>query len=456
MRKITIIILLSMIGLSCYDAINDLLDELNATVPICVDSASTATAPDGRGWKNAYPSIDAALADSRTQDGAEIWVTTAYTTTGTISISRPVSIYGGFNKTEQRKDERNSNQKTEITSLSGSQVITVTSTKVIIDSFSFNNITNKLGINFGVGGYSAIIQNCEFKNIHNTGFNGTAIQGLTGSILIINCNFDSNSTDMYGGAIYCPSASLELNLCTFTNNHAGYNGGALYTQGPSINIKNCTFNNNDSVSNGGAIFCNSGEITINACKFDGNTVTSGGGGAVSLTSSTASTIVNSWFYANSATHSSLSRGGALFIGGTNPHTLVNLSFYSNQALGAGARNGGGIFIADPTNIYNSVLYNNTALNGSNIYSNSDYELEYCFYNDGLDGIGTPSYLGCIANSINSPFESTTSTNTTFLYPASVILDKGLSTAPGLPSTDFAGNPRVVGGGIDMGAYERQY
>jgi hypothetical protein len=42
-----------------------------------------------------------------------------------------------------------------------------------------------------------------------------------------------------------------------------------------------------------------------------------------------------------------------------------------------------------------------------------------------------------------------------LQPGSPCIDAGSDNVPGLPATDFDGNPRVVGGSVDMGAFEYQ-
>jgi hypothetical protein len=40
-----------------------------------------------------------------------------------------------------------------------------------------------------------------------------------------------------------------------------------------------------------------------------------------------------------------------------------------------------------------------------------------------------------------------------LQPGSPCIDAGSGNVPGLPAADFDGNPRVVGGSVDMGAFE---
>lgn len=565
--KRKLIIILFMMPLACSNGVNDLIDNLGRDVPICVKNDATGTG-DGRGWTNAYTTIQEAVDNAG--PGDEIWVAGDVAPGSTIVIDESVSIYGGFVGIESSKKERGDN-RTEISGTNLSPgIFTIAATDVILDGFYFNTNTAGNGI-IGIDStYSLIIENCRFfsntcangaisatgghvkicytdfdnnysssngsvivssggvielnkctfTNNHSNSGGGAVYCTLSGIIQLENCSFTGNYTNSgSGGAIYCEALSnIEITNTTFTGNHTpagGFFGGAIYCKGSSLVITGSTFDGNKTNGgNGGAIYCadlsdlqinatifknntaqntgssyggaidaDSGSLTIDKCTFQSNTGPWGGGairsrngnnltiigtlfksnntsdyygGAVYSDSSTL-IVINSVFNSNRTGQtdtSTGSHGGAIYIYGTPNDIIVNSIFFNN---GTGTYVGA-IYNIAATNmyVYNCIFFQNTgtavnAISGGTVVA----------YNNAWDdGETCPGSVAL--NPIQSPFVSTTTGSEDFrLAAGSDCINAGLNIGTGvipgftMPSTDLAGNPRVVNLIIDIGAYERQ-
>jgi hypothetical protein len=201
-----------------------------------------------------------------------------------------------------------------------------------------------------------------------------------------------------GGGAWCELGGIITN-CAFVGNSARVAGGGVYA---GI-LNNCTLLGNNSTTlpgwagglGGGAHSC-----VANNCTFNGNSASYGGGGA------SASTLNNC--------------------------TLV----------GNGAETGGG---TDGSVLNNSILYYNSAsLDGGNYYGG---EFSYC--------CTVPLPSAGIGNITNAPlFINASGWANLRLQPTSPCINSGNNAnAPG--TTDLGGSPRLVGGKVDIGAYEYQ-
>ena len=182
----------------------------------------------------------------------------------------------------------------------------------------------------------------------------------------------------------------------------------------------------------------------------------------SSTSFAFSVVINSTFIGNSAKYD----GGGFY---SDYVALLNSilrdnqaskgsSFYVNYNLNATnnilTNNSNGIYInsGETNNIYNTIFLNNS---GEDISGESDVIVT--LKNNYLDTskVTVPSFkknnifsdvnLGFV-DEVNGDYNLTASSN---LIDAGTTIIEGLT----LPTTDFNGNTRVVGGGIDIGPYE---
>ena len=153
--------------------------------------------------------------------------------------------------------------------------------------------------------------------------------------------------------------------------------------------------------------------------------------------------------------------------------------------------GGGVYCTGSPTIMNCLIYNNSGVNGAGIWVSTNMKILNCTivdnssWNsgsgavDGMNGQVTNSILwGNTPNQIEGnstvmysdvqggwPGEGNIDADPMFVDPNngdynllynSLCIDAGTnSTVPSLPPTDIDGNPRIVNGIVDMGAYEYQ-
>jgi len=359
---------------------------------------------------------------------------------------------------------------------------------------------------YQAGNPNPTVRNCVFE-WNSARAAGGAVQGTYCSMTLENCRFSNNTAGTSGGAIrfYRPSTPRIVN-CIFTDNTltsgvSNYCGGAIYLWTyVDAEIINCTFGDNSTegttAGKGGAICCRFlSDATITNCLFYGNT-TDKDGGAISCLGSSP-TITNCTFSGNVADYDADSDG----VGGAlSADTLTDYAptyYYSS-----------------PT-IENSILWDNEAYSDNEIYVGSGWNSVTVAYSDveggytGTENINSdPEFANasnddyhltsgspCIGEGHNpyavafSDTTSDTGTSTTievddasdFVVGDEIEIDSDgilrtvtdvdttneiVTFTPALDSSsgsgkdvnnygsgDLDGNDRVIGGNVDMGAYE---
>jgi PKD repeat protein len=172
---------------------------------------------------------------------------------------------------------------------------------------------------------------------------------------------------------------------------------------------------------GGGVFCESASATLSNCVIIGNTAFFGGGAY-------RGTMYNCLLNTNSATGNDFGGGGAY------ESILYNCTLTGNSAnaFGGGGVSGG--------TLYNCIVYYNTALLESNYWHSF---LNYCATTPApTNGIGNaPLFVDGLSGNFHLQAVSPCINAGNNAYLASV--------------KDFDGNPRIVGGTVDIGAYEFQ-
>ena len=181
---------------------------------------------------------------------------------------------------------------------------------------------------------------------------------------------------------------------------------------------------------GGGVFCASSDVFLTNCVITDNTVYTNSNGSVigSGGGVYGGTLYNCVVVSNTA---------AAVGGGAIASTLYNCTVTGNHA----DRRGGGVYNTAATN---SIVYFNTAIQP---YDNYDLaQFDHC--------CTTPMPTNGVRNIANAPQFVNYAGGDLCLLGTSPCMDAGDNSLVGT-SIDLAGNPRIMRGTVDMGAYEFQ-
>ena len=242
-----------------------------------------------------------------------------------------------------------------------------------------------------------------------------------------------NATSDYiaGGMLNYESSPIVKN-CNFSRNSAGQ-GGGMANRHSNPTVTNCIFSGNATVYGGGGMYNTDGSNpVVTDCIFIENSASMLGGGGM-YNGDSSPTVTNCRFTGNYAMF-----GGGMYNVGGSSTTVTNCTFSENRvsAWGGGMQNEAG---AMPT-VTNCILWGDIpdeiAFSGSATVTHSDVE-------GGWTGIG---------NIALDPKFADAEGRLSFDSPC---IDAGSNDAvPSDVTTDLDGNPRIVNGTVDMGAYER--
>ncbi|MDJ0502017.1 MAG: cadherin domain-containing protein, partial [Nostocales cyanobacterium LE14-WE4] len=377
---------------------------------------------NGSAWNNAYGSLQSAI--TAAPAGDEIWVaagtykpTTGTDRTASFTLKNNVAIYGGFAGTETALNQRNIASNATI--LSGE----IGASGIADNAYHVVSATGTISTPLG---------------------NSSILDGFT--ITGGNANGTTGNQDD-GGGMYVSGASPTLRNITFRDNN-GTNGGALYNENGSNPVLTDVLFEYNTATRGAAIYDDLSSPQITNGTFRLNTAINDGG-AIYNTSSSNPTIVDSVFSRNSANRGS---GGAVFNNLSNPN-FINTTFSNNVAITGGALSNTSSSVA----IRNSILYGNQNSSGTNQISGGGVTVaNSIIQGGGFTGAtdNNPLFVNANADDLRlkagSPALNAGDVN---LLPAdSRDLDGDGNTFEKIP-LDLAGNTRVVGANVDLGAYE---
>ena len=222
-----------------------------------------------------------------------------------------------------------------------------------------------------------------------------------------------------GGGIRCESVGATVSNCVLIGNSAWWNSGGGAAGGT---LNNCILSGNSAQYGGGAY----GAVLYN-CALTGNSSSWEGGGAW------GGTLDNCTLIGNSAELG----GGAAYA------TLNNCTLAGNAAYSGGGTIGD--FFLNPCKLNNCIVYYNTALDRPDRPNYSGSVFNYSCTTPTAPGVGNITLQPLFVDAAAGDFR---------LQPDSPCINAGNNSYV-TTSTDLDGNPRIVSGTVDIGAYEYQ-
>jgi predicted outer membrane repeat protein len=304
-------------------------------------NASAPAGGDGMAWGTAFDKLQPALQSASIDD--EIWVavgtyvpsheqTPGSPRTATFELPIGISVYGGFDGSETRLEQRAGLFLQTIlsgdlgangdTSDNAYHVVLIdrnpNDLRTLLDGFTIEhgNATGPVGQpERGAGIYATMdltlpgfgvrldLKNCTLRK--NVAVYGSAITADNLAVVrMTDCRITSNSAAERGGAILVHTATLRAHNSRFDHNFA-LKGGAVFLNSiandatgvnPRVRFVNCLFHDNEAYR-GGAVFVNGGQITRGIgtflnCTVANNSAKSSGGAFFALTGTQIPAILN--------------------------------------------------------------------------------------------------------------------------------------------------------------------
>nr|WP_293837408.1 S8 family serine peptidase [uncultured Arsenicibacter sp.] len=473
----------------CDNKDNDcdgMIDEGNVCCPagntgVLYVNVNASGTNNGLSWTNAYTSLSAALADARKcSQITQIWVakgtyypttdelglTTTTTRFKTFGIREGLAIYGGFAGTEGSLNERNIQNNPTILSgdLQNNSTTTDNAYHVVLNYVPLN-VTTPVAAT--LSGFTITAGNANFNGVLYPFNQGGGVFSY-GPISIDNTLFTNNLTNSSGGGLYIDRSggSSTITDTRFQQNRAT-GGAGFYIETATASITSSTIASNTATSGGGGVFVTNATTQFSKTQFLNNVSKNGstgsGGGFQSYLSS-QSTFSQCLFFGNQAGGTSDDGGGAVMVY-SGDVTLINTDIVGNSAATAGGAivvlssvdQESSVTIPGSVTVLNSIIWGNTQ-SGSSFVATSPGTASITF--SLLQDASCPPTVTCAPSGIlynANPLFTNEGSGDLTLTTCSPAINAGnpASTTGTIGSTDLAGNNRIAGNIIDLGAYELQ-
>src|SRR5690606_4546167 len=429
---------------------------------------------NGLSWATASSDLQAMIDASKSGD--EVWVAQgSYQHEYSFNMKDGVAVYGGFPAEGGDKAARDwRNHQTILRTSPESDRSVMFNHKIgcdaILDGFIVEGGHSASGGGISNEEASPTLRNLWIRN-NSAHWGGGIFNNIHSSPEISDVTISDNAAEYSGGGIYNDDGSSpSLNRVTIRNNQVtaddpdeNTGGAGVFHRGGVLNLTAVVIQNNSSTGHGGGIYlAENSFLQARRTMIINNGAEADGGGVYSAKESLEAKFVNTAIGDNKA-----QKGGGIYNDGAA--VLINTTIGLNRAAaGGGIYNGqmGSVLTAQ-----NSIISGNhkmTASDGDNVYFASGSVLQFAsslvtgsggsgetwntdYGEDGggnIDGYAdflsddssSPDFirLGACSPAVNAGNNDT--------YELGGDLENDLAAA---------GNTRLVGERIDMGAFERQ-
>lgn len=256
----------------------------------------------------------------------------------------------------------------------------------------------------------AILSNCVISG-NSAGLEGGGAYGC----VMYNCSVSGNQSGTLGGG----ASSCTMYGGTVSGNQAGvYGGGSMYST-----LSNCTISANSAPTGGGGSYC-----SFHNCVVRGNSASDGGGAH--------STTMRNCLVTENVAYGVFGGGGAYQC------NLINCTVVANRSQSLNGGSGGGTYSGSAVNciIFDNTSYSSTRKN----YRGGNFS--WC--------CTSPLPTSGNGNFISPPLLINQGGGDFRLQTNSLCINAG-NNASVASSVDLDSNARIVGGTVDIGAYEFQ-
>lgn len=346
------------------------------------------------------------------------------------------------------------------------RVITVTGgTLLVIHNLTIRHGVSTSGGGLEIDGVDLNLENVRFDR-NGAGNRAGALRAENNTVTMTDVDFIGNrggqtSGVSEGGALYSRDSDLSLTRVRFENNLAG-SGGGLFFRDATASFEDVEFVGNTAEGEGGGVALRSSSPEFFNVSFRGNNA-GGSGGAIYTVFDSAPALTNVLIAGNRAGSS----GGGIHFqsGSTQSRVLINVTITGNRAV---AGRGGGIFKPDEIELRNTIVWNNSDINGqgsptSSIsdFSTANVQSQHSLLQgysagefagsgslDGTDSGNAPTFVAPL-----SPVGAPSQLGNLRLAEASPLIDMGNNALVSGISVDLDGLERVNGPAVDLGPYE---
>ena len=338
---------------------------------------------------------------------------------------------------------------------------------VVIDASSlYNSETGAVGMTVSGAGRSRVFMVAGPADADAISVELIAL-GVTGG------SVDGGLSDAYGGGLFVSNAELTLTDVSVYDNRVTSRsrayGGGIYLTDAALQVVGGKISDNTvtgaAASYGGGLYLapDAGNVTVRDAFLTGNSAAAtlpgkaGAGGAVYTDSTALLSIANTQITGNTATD------GA----GVASFAAANIELVNDTIAGNDAEYGGGIFAFGSVALYNTIVARNTDSTGSatsdicrsggtlDLYADSVYSADAVLssYTNWDVALGV-NY----ADNTELQLFAVAETGEYFLADYSQAIDCGDNSAARYADgstikRDLAGNPRIEGDVVDLGAFE---